>query len=197
MEVKPLASEDRFMKLLIALTALLALTATSQAQIPFYGGYATLQPYYPGAIAPPYYPQAYYPQPYGIQPWYAPYGDAENQVAVYSNRESVDALERRVRQLTDEVRLLQDQVTATEAQLQTEVQRQQSQVSLPSEPAQPVIFILKNGKRLESQGYIIAHETLWVVTPSGTERISLSNLNVAATQRENLKRGIEFPNLRG
>ena len=182
------------MKVLTALTALFILSATSQAQIPFYGGYAT-QPYYPGAIAPPYYPQAYYPQPYSFQPGYAPYPYADDQVAVYDNRESVDVLERRVRQLTDEVRLLQDQVTATEAQIQTQAQRRHSPVSLPSEPAQPVILILKNGKRLESQGYVIARGTLWVITPSGTERISLSNLNVAATRRENLKRGIEFPKL--
>jgi len=184
------------MKLLTALTGLLLLSATAQAQIPFYGGYAT-QPYYPGAIAPPYYPQAYYPQPYGFEPGYVFYPYAENQVAAYDNRESVDVLERRVRQLTGEVRSLQNQVIANEAQLQTQVQRQQSEVSPPSEPAQPVVLILKNGKRLESRGYVIAHETLWVITPSGTERISLSNLNVAATQRENLKRGIEFPNVGG
>ena len=185
------------MKLLTALTALFLLSATSQAQIPFYGGYATLQPYYPGAIAPPNYPQAYYRQPYGFQPGYAPYPYADNQVAVYDNRESVDALERRVQQLSDEVRLLQDQVTVTEAQIQTQVQRQQSQVSPPSKPAPPVVLILKNGKRLESQGYVSSGETLWIITAYGTERISLANLNVAATQRENLKRGIEFPNLGG
>jgi hypothetical protein len=184
------------MKLLIALTALLLLSATAQAQIPFYGGYAT-QPYYPGAIAPPYYPQAYYPQPYGFEPGYVFYPYAENQVTAYDNRESADVLERRVRQLTGEVRSLQNQVIATEAQVQTQVQRQQSEVSPPSEPAQPVVLILKDGKRLESQGYAIARDTLWVVTPCGTERISLSNLNVAATQRENLKRGIEFPKLGG
>src|SRR5262249_46826463 len=103
-----------------------------------------------------------------------------------------DALERRVQQLTDKVRLLQDRVTATEAQIQTQVQSQQSHVLRPSEPAAPVVLILKNGKRLESQGYVVANETLWIITASGTERISLSNLNVAATQRENLKRGIEF-----
>jgi hypothetical protein len=189
------------MKLLTALTVLFLLSATSQAQIPFYRGYATLQPYYPGAIASPNYPQAYYPQQYGFQPAYAPYPYAENQVAVADNRESVDALERRVQQLSDDVRLLQDQVTATEAQVQTQVQtqvqRQQSQVSPPSKPAPPVVLILKNGKRLESQGYVSSGETLWIITAYGTERISLANLNVAATQRENLKRGIEFPNLGG
>ncbi len=185
------------MKLLTALTALFLLSATSQAQIPFDGGYASLQPYYPGAITPPYNPQAYYQQPYGLQPGYAPYPYAENQVAVYENRESVDALERRVQQLRDEVRLLQDQVTATEAQIQMQVQRQQFPVSRPSEPAPPVVLILKDGKRLESQGYVSANETLWIITAYGTERMSLSNLNVAATQRENLKRGIEFPKLGG
>ena len=182
------------MKLLTAFIALFLLSATSQAQIPFYVGDSTLQPYYPGAIAPPYYPQAYYPQPYGVQPTYAPYHTAENQVA---NFEAIDAVEQRVRQLTEEVRLLQAQLTATQAQVQAQIQTQHPAVSRPAEPALPVVLVLTNGKRIESRGYVIAGETLWIMTPSGSGRMSLSDLNVEATQRENLKRGIEFPNLGG
>jgi hypothetical protein len=185
------------MKLLTALIAMFLLSATAQAQIPFYGGYSALQPYYPGAIGQPYYPQAYYPQPYDFQPGYEPYRYDEHQSAVYDNLAAVDTLERRVQQLTDEVKLLQAEVTASEAQVQTPIQMQRPEASRPAEPAPPVILVLKNGKRLESQGYVIAGGTLWIITRSGSERMSLSNLNSAATQRENLKRGIEFPNLGG
>jgi hypothetical protein len=187
--------EDCFMKLLTALIALLFFSAISQAQIPFYESYANLQPYYPGTIAPPYYPQAYYPQPYVLQPGYTPY--PANQFVVYENRETVDALQRRVQQLTEEVRLLQDRVTATDAQLDAQVQAQQSKASPPAVLAPPVVLVLKNGQRIESRGYAIAGDTLWIITPSGTERILLSNLNVEATQSENWKRGIEFPNVGG
>ncbi len=183
------------MKLLTALIVLFLLSATSQAQIPFYVGDSTLQPYYPGAIVPPYYPQAYYPHPYSVQPTYAPYRIAENQVAAYNNFEAIDAVEQRVMQLTEEVRSLQAQLTVAQAQVQAQIQTQRREVSRPAEPALPVVLVLNNGKRLESRGYVIAGQTLWIMTPSGSERMSLSNLNVVATQRENLKRGIEFPNL--
>ncbi len=102
-----------------------------------------------------------------------------------------------MQQLTDEVRLLQAQVTAAQAQVQAQIQAQQPEVSRPAEPALPVVLVLKNGKRLESRGYVRAGETLWIITPSGSQRMSLSNLNLVATQRENRKRGIEFPNLGG
>ena len=185
------------MKLSTALLALLVFSGISQAQVPFYGSYANLQPYYPGAIAPPNYPQTYYPQPSVFQSGYPPYAFAENPLVVYRNRQTVDALERRVQQLTDEVALLQDQVAATDAQLQAQAQAQQTKVSHPAEPAPAVVFVLKNGQRLESRGYAIAGDTLWIITSSGTERMSLSNLNLAATHSENLKRGIEFPNVGG
>jgi len=195
------------MKLLTVLIALLLFSAISQAQIPFYGMYttlqpyyATVQPYYPGAIALPYLPQAYYPQPYAFPPNSTPYPVVENQFTVYDNRQNVDALERQVQQLSGELRLLQDQVmTATEAQVQMQMQTQaqRSEVSRPGKPAVPVVLVLKNGERLECQGYVIVGDTLWIVTPGSTERMSLSNINVAATQRENLKRGIEFPNVGG
>src|SRR5262245_45337711 len=196
MEVEPGERLRRivFMKLLTALIVLFLSSATSQAQIPSYVGDSTLQPSYPGAIAPPYYPQAYYPQPYSVQPTYAPYGTAENQVAAYNNFEAIDAVQQRVMQLTEEVRLLQAQLTAAQAQVQAQIQTQRRE-SRPAEPALPVVLVLNNGKRLESRGYVIAGQTLWIMTPTGSERMSLSNLNVLATQRENLKRGIEFPNL--
>ena len=183
------------MKLLTALTGLLLFSAISQAQIPFYGGYTDVQAYYPGAIAPPFLPQAYYPQPYAFPPRYT-YPYVENQFTSYDNHESVDALQRRVQQLSDEVSLLQNQVvTATNAQLQMQMQTQRSQASRPPEPATPVVLVLKNGDRLESQGYVITRDSLWIVTRCGTEKMPISQLNVAATQRENLKRGIEFPNV--
>src|SRR5262249_16441221 len=197
MEVEPGERLRRivFMKLLTALIVLFLLSATSQAQIPFYVGDSTLQPYYPGPFARQYYPQAYSPQPNTAKPTYADYGTGENQVAAYNNFEAIDAVQQRVMQLTEEVRLLQAQLTAAQAQVQAQIQTQGREVSRPAEPALPVVLVLNNGKRLESRGYIIACQTLWIMTQPGSKRMSLSNLNFLATKRENLKRGIEFPNL--
>jgi hypothetical protein len=174
------------MKLLLALITAFFLTATLQAQIPY--DLNNLQPYYPGAIMQPYYPQAYYPQPYGVL---APY--SSNPISITDNSAEVDRLTRQVQQLTDEIMQLQAQLAS--------VQNQQTALASvvssppPEVPATPVVLVFKNGRQIDAQGYAVAGQTLWIVNPSGSQRVDLSQLNVAATKRENLKRGIQFPDV--
>jgi hypothetical protein len=183
-------NDMKFLKALIALIGVLLLAGTVHAQIPSYPVYPNLQPYYPGAIYPPYYPQAYYPQPY-IPPAYygqAPYGSDQ----FTNNTETIDRLQREVQRLTDQVRQLQAELSAQAQQF--EAQTPPVSLQKPEIPATPVILVLKDGTRIESQGYAIANHMIWIVTPDGSQRIPLSRLDVAATQKENLKRGIQFPN---
>jgi hypothetical protein len=194
---------------------LLVLTLTSQAQIPIYGGYSYLQQYYPGAYAPPYYPQAYYLQPYISQsyvptpfvptpfvptpyvppPAYWPYPMAA--VTVPDNTAKVDTLTKQVQDLNDEVKMLQSELTVVQTQAQNAQPQALARVDVPPRELSPsLVLVLKNGQRIEAQGYAFARDTLWIFTPSGTLRMLLSNLNVAATRRETPKRGIDFPDLR-
>ncbi len=144
------------MKFCAALVALLFLTVPSQAQIPVYGPYPFMQPYYPGAYAYPYYPQAYYPQPYGMETYVA------NESIISNNSDAVDTLTRRVEDLTEQVKMLEAQLTVAQAQPQPPV------VEPPREPSVPMVLVLKSGKQIETQGYAIAGDTLWVLSSSGS-----------------------------
>jgi hypothetical protein len=174
------------MKPLVALITPLFMTVMLQAQIPY--DFSNLQPYYPGAVAPPYYPQAYYPQPYSVL---APY--ASNPISITDNSAQIDLLTRQIQQLTDEVMQLQAQL----ASVQNEQTARASEMYTPPPevPATPVVLIFKNGNRIDAQGYAIAGQTLWILNPSGSQRVALSQLNVDATKRENLKRGMQFPDV--
>ena len=188
----------KFWKAFPPLALLLFLTPAVHAQIPGYGGYSFWEPYYPGAIYSPYYPQAYYPQPYGTQGYYVgtygldPYMEARNT-------ESIDSLTRQVQQLNDEIRMLESELTSAQAVQAQQAQQAEVQARAvdepPPSPGPPVILVLKNGQHIESQGYAAMGDTLWILTPSGSRRISRSSVDVAATKRENLKRGLDFPDL--
>jgi hypothetical protein len=191
------------MKFWTAFISMFFITGILQAQIPYgannFGANTfqpywpmTMQPYYPGATLPPYYPQAYYPQPYEVL---APY--ATNPISVTDNNAEIDVLTRQVEQLTDQIMQLQAQLAFVQQQpvVVTPAPPAESAEPQPPVPATPIALVFKNGARIDTQGYAISGQTLWILKPSGSERVALSQLNVAATQRENQKRGIQFPDV--
>jgi hypothetical protein len=185
------------MKLLTAFAILLFLAANAEAQL--YPGYPYSQPYYQGLTTQPYYPQPYYPVPFGLpnysqqDPLAAQHPAVANEFAISSNNEATDTLRRQVQQLTEQVRSRQDEIAATDEQLAQ--MRSFETPSASTKPAAPGVLVLKNGQVLETRGYAVVGDTLWILTRSGREQMALSNLDVPATQKENLKRGIKFPNL--
>jgi hypothetical protein len=176
------------MKFLAAFVTLLFATAILPAQVP-YGG--TLQPYYPGAIAQPYFPQPYYPQPYFPQPYFvqSPY-NALGQMSITQANDEIDTLTRRVEQLNAEVVRLQTQLAAV--QVQPAPAPVEPSISQPEAPSTPVALVFKDGKQIDAQGYAVVGQTLWIFNPSGSQRVALSQLDMAATKTENQKRGIHF-----
>jgi hypothetical protein len=185
------------MKLLAVFAGVLFLASTAEAQL--YPGYPNLQPYYPGAITQPFYPQAYYPVPFGlpnyggVDPLAMQRPGVVQQPTVSNMINSTDIVRQQVDQLTDQVRSVQAELTTAQQEL---AQLRASEIAPgPAKPETPVVLVFKNGAVLESKGYAVARGRLWILTPSGPERIALSSLNVPETQRENLKRGINFPNL--
>jgi hypothetical protein len=186
------------MKFWTAFISMFFITGILQAQIPYgannlqpyYPGVA-MQPYYPGATLPPYYPQAYYPQPYEVL---APY--ATNPISITNNNAEIDVLTRQVQQLTEEVMQLQSQLAFQQQPVVvTPAPPAEAAQPQPPVPATPITLVFKNGARIDTQGYAIAGQTLWILNPSGSQRVALSQLNVAATQKENEKRGIQFPDV--
>jgi hypothetical protein len=172
------------MKFWAVFMTLLFATAIVQAQVPYDG--INMQPYYPGAVTQPYVPQAYYPQPYFAQNPYT-----LSQLSITETNAEIDTLTRQIDQLNNQVLQLQAQLASV--QLQPAPAPIEAPVAQPEAPSTPVVF--KNGKRMDAQGYAVVGQTLWIFNSSGSERVALSQLNMAATKAENLKRGIHFPDL--
>jgi hypothetical protein len=182
------------MKPLIALAVLLFVTVNAKAQLnpAYYPGYLSMQPYYV---------PAYNPVPSGLPTGLPAYVQQDplaaqhvvsNSFVMPGNNENTDALMRRIQQLNDEVRSLQAKVAATDQQLAQ--LRTFETPPATTESATPTVLVLNDGRMIETQGYAIARGRLWILTPSGSEQIAVSQLNVPATQKENSKRGIVFPN---
>jgi len=184
------------MKFLTGFLTLLFFTTVLQAQMPYAG--SNLQPYYPGATTQPYYPQAYYPQPgyvqepaYVQQPAYVRGPYAPIQVPVAGNGAEVDILSRQVEQLSDQLRQVEAQLTLRQRQTAA---REGEATS--AEPATAATLVFRNGKIVHAQGYVIAGRTLWILDPSGSsQRVAVEQLDVPATQAENRRNGIRFPDL--
>jgi len=101
---------------------------------------------------------------------------------------TVNDLRTQVQQLTDEVQQLQSELAARTAPPPAPEVRP----SEPRPPATPMVLVFQNGRRIESQGYIVVGQMLWVVNENSPLKVPLSDLDLAATQAENLKRGINF-----
>jgi hypothetical protein len=173
----------------------LFLAPALQAQVPYdyrlspyYPAASNVGPYYPGG--PAYYPGAYNPGTYYSQPCY--FGYVCDPSSTFDTNQTINALTRRIQQLNETVQLLQAQITAA----QTPQQLPAVEVKAPASerPAEPVTLILKNGNCIAAQGYAIMGQTLWILTPGGSQRIALSDLDIAATQRANSTRGVLFGN---
>src|SRR5262245_6803176 len=140
-------------------------------------------------IAPqlPYY--AYYPYDesypgmYNSQPPYTPDQSPSN--------DQINSLNDQVQQLTNEVQQLQNQLAATPT---PPVQPVVIEVapSIPPPPMKPTVLVFENGQKVKIQGYAIQGSTLWTTDQDGLRKIPLSDINLEATRKENLKHGVNF-----
>jgi hypothetical protein len=62
----------------------------------------------------------------------------------------------------------------------------------PAEAFDPTILIFKDGHQLEIANYAIVNQTLYDLTPGHARKIALSDLNLAATEKENDDHGVAF-----
>ena len=176
------------MKFWMVFVALLFVAPTLHAQNSLYGYPYNpyTQPYYPCYLgeynSPPYCPRAYYPQLSSQLP------NESFQVYDYT---TINALTRQVQQLSDQVLQLQAQIALAQAQ-PPQPSPAEAITRTPGPPETPMTFVFKNGRQVSAQGYAIAGQTLWILTPSGYESTALSDLDIAVTKSENLKRGINF-----
>jgi hypothetical protein len=136
-------------------------------------------------VAPqvPYYPyDPYYANPpYYSQPAYS---------ASDTNAE-INSLNDEIQRLQVEVQRLQDELAVARTQM---AQPSPVQLSppMPPPPVTPTVLVFRDGHQIETQGYAVIGETLWTSYEDGFRKIAISDLNLDATRKENLKRGSSF-----
>jgi hypothetical protein len=94
---------------------------------------------------------------------------------------------------------LADQVgnLANEVEMMREDQAQRdyrgAAPSMGAEEKPPAtVLVYRDGHQVEVQNYAIVGKTLWVISDQMTRRVPLADLDLAATQRVNGDRGVDF-----
>jgi hypothetical protein len=52
--------------------------------------------------------------------------------------------------------------------------------------------VLRSGQRIEAPGYALVGSTLWILDSQNATPYALSDIDIAATQAENHKRGVDI-----
>ena len=87
---------------------------------------------------------------------------------------------------------------AGEVEMMREDQAQRDFRGAPAPPAAveekppATLFVYRDGHQVEVQNYAILGKTLWVFSEKATRRVPLADLDLAATERANEARGIDF-----
>ena len=122
----------------------------------------------------------FYSGPIFTAPTYITPGQTTQSIGDQTNED----LRSQVGQLTTQVQQLQAELAA--------VRGQSTPTSAAAQNAPAVTLVLKDGHRIEAAGYALVGSTLWILNAQDATKISLSDVDVDATQRENQKRGINF-----
>ena len=132
----------------------------------------------------PFYPNyPYYSVPYYSEPVYS----APDQSAAY---DQINSLTDQVQWLTSEVQRLQSELAAERAKPPEPLVLEVKETTPP--PETRTVLIFRDGRRLETHGYAIVDSTLWTTYEDGARKFPLSDLDLDATRKENLQRGINF-----
>lgn len=92
-------------------------------------------------------------------------------------------------ELRGELNSLKSQAAETARQAQTPAAAGVP-VPLPVEPA--TVIVLRNGAQFETTNYAIMDETLWNFSAKPLQKIPLTSIDVAASQKVNATRGVDF-----
>ena len=117
---------------------------------------------------------------------YSPYNQLAEETPVRTADQEA-GLASEVDRLRDEIQRLRE-----EEQSREEVRQSASQPRPTEEKTVTTILVFRDGRRSEIQNYAIVGQTLWMLTEQRARRLSVSDLDVEATRKENAGRGVEF-----
>ncbi len=98
-----------------------------------------------------------------------------------------DDLSAQVGNLAAEVEMMREDQAARDMR-----NAQATQPLAETESASPTVLVYRDGHEMEVHDYAIQGQTLWVFSNQATQRVSLADLDLPATERANAKRGVEF-----
>jgi hypothetical protein len=115
-------------------------------------------------------------------PIFTPTYITPDQTTQSTGDQTSEDLRSQVGRLTTEVQQLQAELATARGQ--------STPTSAAAQNAPAVTLILKDGRRIEAAGYALVGSTLWILNAQDATKISLSDIDLDATQKENQKREI-------
>ncbi len=127
-----------------------------------------------------------------VGPYYYAPSESPSQPVVLPDYQSPGDLTIQIEQLSQEIRQLRNEITEVRAKAAPQPEFIPAVPAPPSPPPVPVVLVFKTGRAVETHGYAIIGTKLWIIGDGGATEFALSDLDVAATKAENLKRGNTF-----
>ena len=157
----------------------------------FFAGHFFSTPFFSGSFLP----AGFWPYSYGYIPGfssdlYYPQQQQPQPVVVTSDNGNDVQMAVQIQRLTDEIE-----------QLREEQARQTSEARHPPAPGTSLsavppsvltTFVFRDGHRIEAKNYAIAGKTLWIFSEHTAKRISLTDVDRAATEQVNAANGVEI-----
>jgi hypothetical protein len=132
---------------------------------PFFGGYS------------PFWGEPYYPQPAYSEPTYGAPPVSQNDID----------LSYQVQRLSQEIEQLRQEQALTASR-----QYVPAPPSAPGPPPTPTTLVFRDGHRMMVENYAIVGQTIWILDEKTSVKISMSELDLEATERENRSKGVRF-----
>jgi hypothetical protein len=182
-QVRPAAPIAAFRRLAIP-------PVTGSSLINFGQSSCLLNPSYAGS---PYCRQFYSGRPsLGIQPvypyWFPSMGNETEQPAPPAPETEPDPLAAQVGNLAAEVEMMREDQAMRDAR-----GAPSAYPPVAAEEKPPTtLLVYRDGHQVEVQNYAILGKTLWVFADQRTRQVPLAELDLAATERVNGDRGVDF-----
>jgi hypothetical protein len=129
---------------------------------------------------------------YGFEPvypyWFPATGYETEQPAPTAAEPEADPLAAQVGNLATEVEMLREDQALRDSR-----GAPSAEPSMGAEEKPPTtVLVYRDGHQVEVRDYAILGKTLWVFSNQMTRRVPLADLDLAATQRVNGDRGVDF-----
>jgi hypothetical protein len=135
----------------------------------------------------PFYP--YYPGFYGND--YGPPAQQQEPAVVNPDNGASAQLSAEVQRLSDEVDDLRNEESRRYAEQRAAAANSGASISA-KQPAVTTVFIFQDGRRISTQSYAIAGQTLWIFNEHTARKFQVADLNASATEKANAANGVEF-----